>query len=276
MLMKKVVALVGCILLSAGSLSAQDDSNLFTHLGASVGVGTTGISIDVATNITDYVSVRGGVDIMPKFKYKSDIKIAGVTERQAQYDQVRTANPGLNLPAVTFPQRVDIEGKLNNTTGHILFDIYPGKTTDWHLTLGAYFGSKKVIDIYTTDPNQLQGVYRYNNSTQRATAGFPKIGAQLGDFFLEPDETGIINATVETKSFRPYVGLGWGRAIPKNHLLGFSVDLGVQFWGTPKVYCEGNELTAEDVGNSDGGFMKTLTKITVYPTLTFRLTGKIF
>jgi hypothetical protein len=35
-------------------------------------------------------------------------------------------------------------------------------------------------------------------------------------------------------------------------------------------------LTAEDVGNSDGGFMKTLTKITVYPTLTFRLTGKIF
>lgn len=274
--MKKLLVFVGCALLSAGNVTAQDDSNLFTHLGASLGVGTTGISIDLSTNVTDYVSVRGGVDIMPKFKYSSDIKIGGVTERQAQYDQVRTANPGLGLPEVTFPQRVDIQGKLNNTTGHILFDIYPGKSIDWHLTLGAYFGSKKVIDIYTTDARQLEGVYRYNNSTERAAAGFPRIGAQLGDFFLEPDQTGIINATVETKSFRPYVGLGWGRAVPKNHPLGFSVDLGVQFWGTPKVYCEGNELTAEDVGNSDGGFMKTLTKITVYPTLTFRLTGKIF
>ena len=274
--MKKITALVGCILLSVGSLSAQEDSNVFTHLGVSAGVGSTGISVDLATNVTDYVSVRGGVDIMPKFKYKSDIKINGVAERQAQYDMVRITNPGLELPAVTFPERVDIEGKLNNTTGHILFDIYPGKSIDWHLTVGAYFGAKKVIDIYTTDASQLQGVYQYNASAQREALGFPRIGAQLGDFFLEPDQTGIINATVETKSFRPYVGLGWGRAVPKNHSLGFSVDLGVQFWGKPKVYCEGQELTAEDVGNSDGGFMKTLSKITVYPTLTFRLTGKIY
>lgn len=276
MIMKKIVAFVGGVLLSVGSLSAQDDSNVFNHLGASVGVGSTGISIDVATNITDYVSVRGGVDIMPKFKYKSDIKINGVAERQTQYDQVRAANPGLNLPAVTFPERVDIEGKLNNTTGHVLLDFYPGKSIDWHLTVGAYFGQKKVIDIYTTDASQLMGVYQYNASDQREALNFPKIGAQLGDFFLEPDQTGIVNATVETKSFRPYAGIGWGRAVPKNHSLGFSVDMGVQFWGTPKVYCQGQELSVKDVGNNDGGFMKTLTKITVYPTLTFRLTGKLF
>jgi hypothetical protein len=52
--------------------------------------------------------------------------------------------------------------------------------------------------------------------------------------------------------------------------------MGVQFWGTPRVYCQGQELSVKDVGNNDGGFMKTLTKITVYPTLTFRLTGKLF
>ena len=83
-------------------------------------------------------------------------------------------------------------------------------------------------------------------------------------------------AQTKTKAFRPYVGIGWGRGVPKNHRLGFAVDLGAQFWGTPKVYCQGNELKAEDVGNSDGGVMKTLTKVKVYPTLTFRLTGKIF
>ena len=273
--MKKLLVLVACAFLSAGSVSAQFDSNVFTHLGASVGVGSTGVTIDLSTNITSFVGVRAGVDIMPKFKYSTDIKIAGVAERQVQYDQVRNQHPELNLPAVTFPQRVDIQGKANNTTGHILFDVYPGNLIDWHLTVGAYFGSKNVIDVYTTDASQLQGVYQYNNSAQRAAAGFPKIGAQLGDFFLEPDASGIINATIETKAFRPYVGIGWGRGVPKNHRLGFAIDLGAQFWGTPKVYCQGNELKAEDVGNSDGGVMKTLTKVKVYPTLTFRLTGKI-
>lgn len=273
--MKKLF-LVGLMVLGVMQASAQDDDNLFTHLGASVGIGTTGVTIDLATNVTDYVGVRAGVDILPKIKYATDIKISGVNQRQQEYDNIRTNNPSLGLPAVTFPEKIDIEGKLNNTTGHLLFDLYPGKNLDWHLTVGAYFGPSKVVSVYTTKPEQLQGVYEYNNSAQREAAQFPRIGAELGDFFLEPDATGYIDAYIKTSSFRPYVGLGWGRAVPKNHLLGFSVDLGVQFWGTPKVYCQDQELKAEDVEGSDGGIMKTLTKISVYPSLTFRLTGKIF
>ena len=274
--MKKLLVFASVLLFTSASVSAQEDNNIFTHFGASVGVGTTGVTIDLATNITDYVGLRVGADIMPKIKYDTDIKINGVADRQKEYDNIRTANPQLGLPAVTFPQKVDIQGKLNNTTGHVLFDLYPGKEIDWHLTLGAYFGPSNVVDIYTTKPEQLQGVYVYNNAPQRAAANFPKIGAQLGDFFLEPDATGYIDAYVETASFRPYVGIGWGRAVPKNHTLGFSVDLGAQLWGTPKVYCQGKELKAEDVEGNDGGIMKTLTKIKVYPALTFRLTGKIF
>lgn len=273
--MKKLFAIAGAMLLSMGAF-AQSDNNVFTHFGGSVGVGTTGITIDLSTNITDYVGLRAGVDFMPKVKYATDIKISGVASRQQEYDNVRIAYPALNLPATTFPSKIDIEGKLNNTTGHVLFDLYPGKNIDWHLTVGAYFGPSDIISVYTTDDNQLKGVADYNNSPERATAGYPKIGAQLGDFFLEPDANGHIDAYVETASFRPYVGLGWGRNVPKNHSLGFSVDAGVQLWGTPKVFCQGNELKESDVDGDDGGVMKTLTKVSVYPTITFRLTGKFF
>ena len=97
-----------------------------------------------------------------------------------------------------------------------------------------------------------------------------------GDFFLEPDATGHIDACVKTSGFRPYVGVGIGRNIPRKNPIGVSLDLGAQFWGTPKVYCQGNELTANDVEGEDGGVVKLLTKVKAYPTLTLRLTGKFF
>lgn len=265
------------------SVSAQDDDNIFTHLGASLGVGTTGISLDLSTNITDYVGVRAGVDFIPQVKYKTDVEIYGAKEYQSKYDSWRATLPSsvtssVNAPVVTIPSKVDIEGKLNNTTGHLLFDLYPGSKIDWHLTLGAYFGPSKVISVYTPDGSQLRGIHEYNQfvTSNPALGADYKIGAELGDYFLEPDENGVVDASIKVAGFRPYVGIGWGRAVPKNHTLGFSFDLGCQFWGSPKVYLQDKELTTSDLDGEDGGAIKTLTKISVYPTLTLRLTGKIF
>ena len=52
-------------------------------------------------------------------------------------------------------------------------------------------------------------------------------------------------------------------------------DLGVQFWGTPKVYCQDKELNKQDVDGDGGKAIKTLSKVTVYPVLNFRLCGRI-
>ena len=260
--------------LSQSYAQNSDEQGIFNHLGGGLSVGTTGIGIDISTCVTPYIGLRAGVDIMPAWKYSTDVKVSGASDKQSQYDQIRAYDP--TLPALTVPNRVDIEGKLKNTTGHFLIDVYPGKDIDWHLTVGAYFGGSEVIDIYTTDDNQLLGVAQYNNSAARELAGFPKIGVQLGKYFLEPDARGHVDADVKMAGFRPYLGIGWGRAVPKHHTLGFQVDLGVQFWGTPEVYLQGNKLSESDVDGDDGGFMKTMTKITVYPVLNFRLTGKFF
>lgn len=275
--MKNLLVIAGSLLLSVGSVSAQEDNNVFTHLGASVGVGTTGVSIDLSTNITDYVGVRVGADIMPKFKYSTDIDINNSTNLQNEYNTWRqyyiATNPGAEAPELTVPSQVDIEGKLNNTTGHVLFDLYPGKKIDWHLTVGAYFGPTDVVSVYTTKDEQLADVAKYNDWQNDKSL---LIGAELGNYFLTPDANGHVDASIKVKGFRPYVGLGWGRAVPKNHSLGFSFDAGVQFWGKPEIYLQGDKQNESNFDGEDGGIVKTLTKITVYPTLTFRLTGKIF
>ena len=53
--------------------------------------------------------------------------------------------------------------------------------------------------------------------------------------------TTFVNGGVKVKNFRPYLGLGFGRLIPKNRL-GIRFELGAQFQGKPVVY-------ADDVGD---------------------------
>lgn len=50
--------------------------------------------------------------------------------------------------------------------------------------------------------------------------------------------TTFVNGGVKVKNFRPYLGLGFGRLIPKNRL-GIRFELGAQFQGKPVVYADG-------------------------------------
>ena len=48
------------------------------------------------------------------------------------------------------------------------------------------------------------------------------------------------------------------------------------FWGTPKIYCNGDELTNEDLGSDSGDVVEVLSKLKIYPVINFRLCGRIF
>ena len=100
------------------------------------------------------------------------------------------------------------------------------------------------------------------------------IGLALGDYFIEPTEQGNAEATLKVNGFRPYLGIGFGHSVPKNRI-GFQFDLGVQFWGSPKVYVQDKQLTEQSTNGEDGGVIKTISKVSVYPCMSFRLTGRI-
>lgn len=275
--MKKLLTLCGFALLSL-SASAQ----LFEpHVGVGVGVGTTGIAIDAGITLNDYLGLRGGVDIMPKFKVNKDIdlKTEDANKRLSQLtSEINELNQKLEAagmqkvdlsqyPGGNLPERLDVQGKLDNTVGHVLIDIHPFKTS-FHLTVGAYFGKDEIISVYNKEDGFLKPINAYNQAIINANSpsadpgvkqvvnqyNLKMIGAELGDYFLAPNpaDNGNVQAYAKVKKFRPYVGLGFGRAVPKGRI-GCQFDLGVQFWGKPDVICQGQKLEEEHLNGDDGG-----------------------
>lgn len=258
-----------------GAWNEWNGKNILEHVGASVGVGTTGISIEVGTDVTDYLTVRGGVNIFPKLTMDFDIS----TGFESKLDESKLP-AGAVIPEL---KKVAIQGKTNMGGGHVLLDIFPFKGTSFRITTGLYFDAEKPITVENKDNAELLPITNWNNTYAGMTVGgytFPRIGVQLGDYYLEPDDNGHVDAFLKVKSLRPYLGIGFGRMIPKESRLTCNVDLGVQFWGKPGVYMNGkngvDKLESSDVEGKDGGVLKTLTKVVVYPTLTVRLVGRLF
>ena len=266
--MKKLLIVCGLALLGLQNAAAQnEDSWIPQQLGIGVGVGTPGIVIDASTTINRWFGVRAGVDIMPKIKVNTDLDLDF-------QDEVSLAFPA------GVPDNIDIQGKLSNTTFHFLIDVYPFKGSSFHATTGFYAGGKELISVYNKEAHALQAVSDWNALNPNA-----QIGAELGDYFIAPDRDGNVKATIEVSGFRPYLGIGFCRAVPRGRL-GTQFDLGVQFWGSPKVYApvydkgtgeyHKQQLTDDHAGGDGGDIIKTISKISVYPSLTVRLVGRIF
>jgi len=321
--MKKLLIVCGITLFGVATASAQ----LFEpHLGVSAGVGTTGITIDASATLNSYLGARFGIDIMPKITVKTDLNLGiedktqgkSVTEMSKYIDQLNEQIDVWNgthpsdrmehidkniLPNGEIPNKLDVEGKLTNTTWHFLVDVYPfGGVSSFHVTAGAYFGPEKIISVYNKTDGFMTPINQWNNAIQTAEANpsstlntlvvqpynLSMIGAELGDYFITPNpsDNGNVEANIKVNSFRPYLGVGFGRAVPKGRV-GCQFDLGVQFWGTPKVYAptydknakkylSDTELKEENAGGDAGGVIKTISKVSVYPVLNFRLIGRIF
>ena len=249
--MKKLLTFCGLVLLSL-SASAQ------VKLGVGAGVGTTGIALDASLMVGKYVGVRGGVDIMPQIKVKTDINLgtkaasanmAQLTEKANQINAAyKTMHPGagdvIDMSNPIFnnklPEKMDVEGKLKNTTGHLLVDLYPGGGS-FHFTLGAYFGPDEIVSVYNKEDGFLSPITQWNEAVRN------------------PDP-----------SYASYIA--------------GQFDLGVQFWGKPEIvaptYENGSyqkqKIEEGDIEGDGGAAIKTVSKIAVYPVLNFRLVGRIF
>jgi len=325
---KKLLVVCGFALLGLQNASAQSDSWAPQNIAIGVGVGTTGISIDASTTFSTWLGLRAGVDIMPGIKINKSIDLGiqdktqgkTVAEMNKYIDDLNAridnynAMPGVTkidkvdrslLPERDLPNKLDLQGKLSNTTGHVLIDVYPIPGFSFHATVGAYFGPSKIISVYNKPgqeglPEGLTPISQWNNAIIAAKANptsllytqvvqpnkLDMIGAELGDYFITPNpaENGNVEANIKVNGFRPYVGIGFGRAVPKSRL-GVQVDLGCQFWGKPKVYIptynkdantyQNEQIDAERAGDDAGKILKIVSKFSVYPTLNIRLVGRI-
>jgi hypothetical protein len=229
--------------------------NMFNHLAVGVTVGTPGVGMDVATTVGDYLQLRAGVVTFPNSKMSTTLSI--------------DSPEGVSYTGKA--SEIDVEGKLNMTDAKILVDYFPFKKSSFHITAGAYIGSPKIIKVYNKEDGALRDVTQYNATVTEDK----QAGLALGDYLLKPDANGNVEGSIKVSAFKPYLGIGFGRAVPRKNRVGFMFELGCQFWGTPGVYTFDHKLTSSDVGGDNGGVIKTISKISVYPVLSFRLCGRI-
>lgn len=226
---------------SAGGLG---ELGIFNHLGVGVHAATTGFGFEVSTPITRFVALRAGASFMPGFSFNTDVSGSYTANGYTDYFDM------------------DVKGDLKRTQGSVIFNIYPfTHVSSFYVAAGAYFGGASVVGI-SGHSDELAGLAAQN----------PFI--EIGDYQIPVDRNGNVEGQLKVKNFRPYLGLGFGRAIPKRRL-SFGFELGVQFMGKMKVYNNGAELNPV-ITDSDDDWQKWMDKLTVYPVMKFTLNGKLF
>lgn len=241
---------IGLMLLTgATAVSAQDDNlyGIANRVGVGVGVGTEGIGFDVAVPLTKYVQARVGLNVMPNININTSADVAGQTQ-------------GYN-----YEGQMDIKGKFSRTTFDVKFDCYPfANANSFFVTAGFSVGGDKLIEI-SGHSDDLQNLYAQGK----------KYNIEIGDYQIPVDENGNVNGGVKVKNFRPYLGLGFGRLIPKKRF-GARFEIGAQFQGKPVVYADGvGDLQKVIDQDADDDISKFMDWLQVYPVLKLSIRGRI-
>ena len=267
--MKKLMMMAVILLAGVGSVMAQSDykRGIFNHVGLNVGASTEGISVGVAAPVTNFLEVEAGVNIMPSFKLSGDLDV--------DYDS--SSLPQVSGVSYPNPATIHVDGDFSRTTFNVKANLYPfGGGSKFFIAAGLSIGGEKIAEV-TGSCDELRDFSENNLHTPELKDQFRKaISANLGGYNLELDENYNLQGDIRCKNVRPYLGLGFGRLVPKNRI-GCRFELGCQFMGKLKVYQNGNEIdinkALEDAGEDD--LSKFVKDLKVYPVLKFSLTGRI-
>lgn len=260
--MKKTLTLILAISLSCFASRAQD-SQMANHLALGVTLGLDGIGLEAALPITPYVQARAGYSIFP-YTHKQDVNLGSV-EIGGQTKQ---------LDKVPFSATMWKGG-----AGKLLFDIFPGKKTPFHFTVGAYFGSGKFLHTQTDLSKVLN------------PADYATLAISYNQVKVSTDPKGFVDLDAKIGSVVPYVGIGFGRAIKPGSRVRVSFDMGALITGGMKIQTynyvnlEGKAqpvvvtsqaLTDQNGHQVDNGWVDKIAAFPVLPMLKLNVFVRLF
>ena len=266
--MKKLMMLAVILLTSVGSVMAQKEykRGFLNHVGLNVGAGTEGISVGLAAPVTSFFEVEAGVNVMPSFKLSGDLDVDVNTSSLPQ------------VPTVTYPTSATIhaEGSFDRTTFNVKANLYPfGGGTKFFIAAGLSIGGEKIAEV-NGSCDQLREFSQSLPSQELKDQFRQAVSANLAGYNLQFDENYNVQGDIRCKKVRPYLGLGFGRLVPKNRL-GMRLELGCQFMDKLKVYQNDTEIdinkALEDAGDDD--LSKFVKDLKIYPVVKFSFTGRI-
>lgn len=244
------IALAMAMTATTASAQKTERSSIFgvaNRIGIGVGVGTEGIGVDVATPLSKYVQARVGVNVMPNININA------------------TADVSADVNGTAYDSEIDLKGKFRRTTVDLKFDCYPfPNSSSFFVTAGLSFGGNKLMTISG-----------HSDELAQEIAMGKKYNVEIGDYDIPVDENGNVSGSVKVNKVRPYVGMGYGRLIPKRR---FAVrfEAGAQFQGAPKIYADGVGALDKVAGQDpDDDISKFMDYLKVYPVLKLSLRGRI-
>lgn len=266
--MKKLMMVAVILLTSVGSVMAQKEykRGFLNHVGINVGAGTEGVSVGLAAPVTGFFELEAGVNVMPSFKLSGDLDVDVNTSSLPQ------------VPNVQYPTGATIhaEGSFDRTTFNVKANLYPfGGGTKFFIAAGLSIGGEKIAEVN----GSCDDLRKFSQSlpTQELKDQFRQaVSANLAGYNLQFDENYNVQGDIRCKKVRPYLGLGFGRLVPKNRL-GMRLELGCQFMDKLKVYQNDTEIdinkALEDAGEDD--LSKFVKDLKIYPVVKFSFTGRI-
>ena len=177
---------------AAGAL--RDSLGVFNHLGLGVAVGTSGVSLELATPITRHFVLKGGVNLINKGHYHTDLG-----ERVLGVETLETVKEVAEILGVRMPS-TEITADIQLSKMHLLLDYFPWRRSGFHFTAGFYLGYKKLIKVRNREKGALKAVNEANKILVALGYGDPEtkvgqVGLQWGTYYLTPDAEGNVEAT---------------------------------------------------------------------------------
>ena len=243
---KTVFSALAAVLLLAPNAGAQ----VFNHLSLGVGAGTDRVSFELASPIGNHVQLRAGFGTAFGAKlYSGSIDMSDILDD----------NPLLAGQDLTS----DFDLRLGRNDAHLLFNIYPFAKAGFHVTVGAYFGTPVLARLNV-----------WNIPAEAELAGLT-----VNDKPIKI-ENGTTNASLySANSFRPYFGLGFGRAVRADRRVTFTTDLGALYQGPLGASIAGTagdiELMSDEMWDELGvAGLKSV--LGFCPTINFHLFVRLF
>lgn len=307
------------------------------HFDAGLTAGTTGIGFEFGLKPINSLKIRAGFSYMPRISYDGAYSMSSVSDIKTNEEQeIRMKRLCKRLGEFINSDRidplVDMQHSLNFWNAKLLVDVYPFHKKNWHFTVGAYFGPKKLgkainlqseaptmmavkiyngihdqlLDDYKTDISEYPDDVDYIPSFSFLGISFSPLPDQweeiqkmgrvvvpMGIFnddysdptfagkphYLEPDENGVMHATLTSHIVKPYVGIGYDFCFGHQNRWNFGVDAGVLILGkAPHVRDNMGVCLTHDVhgiGGDVGQLIRLVKKFPVYPNLELRLSYTI-
>jgi hypothetical protein len=249
--MKKIL-LLSVLFCLAVSATAQEPG-CFNHLAIGVKAGTAGVGAELAAPIGPFFQVRAGYAMVPPVSINREVSVP--------------EHPG-NQGSDKGEWTVNAKATPNLSNAELLLDIFPMEHSGFHITAGMMYGPKNAVKVHGSN---------FPEDYNRA-------GLNVDDYLVKA-QNGNIDGYIGLDALRPYLGVGFGRAVRTNRTVCVTCDLGAVYWGKPGLFAPGEDvfgdwedvrITSGALNGRDEGLIDKAEKLVVYPMINVHVFFNLF